>query len=194
VIASDTCKLGTNLFNKRTTESSPGLFFLFKKSRANAKPATDSTTRLRPPHLLRPPFASTGRSGGGPIDRRTYAMVLPLVKLGLLAFRTLSKPIANRLKRHAGIHPKFQGFIVGVAQVTLPPPSLPPPMDSSVRIRSPFAMFGSPCCAYVRRGSPGRFLLLSALHRLGLLDIVPIQYDSGIRRFFRACWASLFMI
>jgi hypothetical protein len=75
-------------------------------------------------------------------------MVLPLVKLGLLAFRTLSKPIANRLKRHAGIHPKFQGFIVGVAQVNLPPPSLPPPMDSSVRVHSipfSFAMFGSPC-------------------------------------------------
>jgi hypothetical protein len=44
-------------------------------------------------------------------------MVLPLVKLGSLAFRTLSKPIAARLKHSAGIHPKFRGFIIGIAQV-----------------------------------------------------------------------------
>nr|TKW16810.1 hypothetical protein SEVIR_5G324400v2 [Setaria viridis] len=43
-------------------------------------------------------------------------MVLPLVKLGSLAFRTLSKPIAARLKHNAGIHPKFRGFIIGIAQ------------------------------------------------------------------------------
>ncbi|CAM0882675.1 unnamed protein product [Alopecurus aequalis] len=43
-------------------------------------------------------------------------MVLPLVKLGSLAFRTLSKPIATRLKHNAGIHPKFRGFIIGLAQ------------------------------------------------------------------------------
>ncbi|CAO2182870.1 unnamed protein product [Urochloa humidicola] len=43
-------------------------------------------------------------------------MVLPLVKLGSLAFRTLSKPIAARLKYNAGIHPKFRGFIIGLAQ------------------------------------------------------------------------------
>ncbi|XP_074269887.1 uncharacterized protein LOC141592898 [Silene latifolia] len=43
-------------------------------------------------------------------------MVLPLFKLGTLALRTLSKPIANRLKKQAGIHPKFRGFIVGLAQ------------------------------------------------------------------------------
>ncbi|KAM0823791.1 hypothetical protein ACQ4PT_070633 [Festuca glaucescens] len=43
-------------------------------------------------------------------------MVLPLVKLGSLAFRTLSKPIAGRLKHHAGVHPKFRGFIIGLAQ------------------------------------------------------------------------------
>ncbi|RLM91641.1 hypothetical protein C2845_PM08G25730 [Panicum miliaceum] len=43
-------------------------------------------------------------------------MMLPLVKLGSLAFRTLSKPIAARLKHNAGIHPKFRGFIIGIAQ------------------------------------------------------------------------------
>ncbi|KAL6845556.1 hypothetical protein ACP4OV_025051 [Aristida adscensionis] len=43
-------------------------------------------------------------------------MVLPLVKLGSLAFRTLAKPIAARLKHNAGIHPKFRGVIVGIAQ------------------------------------------------------------------------------
>jgi hypothetical protein len=44
-------------------------------------------------------------------------MMLPLVKLGSLAFRTLSKPIAARLKYNAGIHPKFRGLIIGLAQV-----------------------------------------------------------------------------
>ncbi|XP_066309663.1 uncharacterized protein [Miscanthus floridulus] len=43
-------------------------------------------------------------------------MMLPLVKLGSLAFRTLSKPIAARLKYNAGIHPKFRGLIIGLAQ------------------------------------------------------------------------------
>ncbi|KAG8077949.1 hypothetical protein GUJ93_ZPchr0007g4615 [Zizania palustris] len=38
-------------------------------------------------------------------------MLLPLVKLGSLAFRTLSKPIAALLKHNAGVHPKFRWFI-----------------------------------------------------------------------------------
>jgi hypothetical protein len=83
-------------------------------------------------------------------------MVLPLVKLGLLAFRTLSKPIANRLKRHAGIHPKFQGFIVGVAQVTLPPPSLHPPVKYEL-VRTHSTPFSFAMFRYVCRGSPGGF-------------------------------------
>jgi hypothetical protein len=67
-------------------------------------------------------------------------MVLPLVKLGSLAFRTLSKPIAGRLKHHAGVHPKFRGFIIGLAQVTLAPAILSAYENSSVRIRSPFPL------------------------------------------------------
>jgi hypothetical protein len=51
-------------------------------------------------------------------------MMLPLVKLGSLAFRTLSKPIAARLKYNAGIHPKFRGLIIGLAQV-IDAPSIP---------------------------------------------------------------------
>lgn len=43
-------------------------------------------------------------------------MVLPLIKLGTLALKTLSKPIAARLKQQAGIHPKFRSFIVSIAQ------------------------------------------------------------------------------
>lgn len=43
-------------------------------------------------------------------------MVLPLLKLGTLAVKTLSKPIAARLKVQAGRHPKFRNFIVGIAQ------------------------------------------------------------------------------
>ncbi|KAH7686066.1 Optic atrophy 3-like protein [Dioscorea alata] len=44
-------------------------------------------------------------------------MVLPLVKLGTLAVKTLSKPIANRLKKEAGNYPKFRLFIINIAQV-----------------------------------------------------------------------------
>ncbi|XP_076931171.1 OPA3-like protein [Bidens hawaiensis] len=43
-------------------------------------------------------------------------MVLPLLKLGTLALRTLSKPIASRLKQHAATHPKFRASIIGLAQ------------------------------------------------------------------------------
>ncbi|KAL3522389.1 hypothetical protein ACH5RR_015223 [Cinchona calisaya] len=43
-------------------------------------------------------------------------MVLPLLKLGTLALKTLSKPIAARLKVEAGKHPKFRNFIISIAQ------------------------------------------------------------------------------
>ncbi|CAH9112166.1 unnamed protein product [Cuscuta europaea] len=43
-------------------------------------------------------------------------MVLPLLKLGTLALKTLSKPIAVRLKTEAGRHPKFRTFIISMAQ------------------------------------------------------------------------------
>ncbi|CAL5212808.1 unnamed protein product [Lathyrus oleraceus] len=42
--------------------------------------------------------------------------VLPLVKLGTLALKTACKPIANRLKKEAGYHPKFRNFIISIAQ------------------------------------------------------------------------------
>lgn len=44
-------------------------------------------------------------------------MVLPVVKLGTLALKTICKPIANRLKKEAGLHPKFRQFIISIAQV-----------------------------------------------------------------------------
>ncbi|KAF5810932.1 hypothetical protein HanXRQr2_Chr04g0175441 [Helianthus annuus] len=43
-------------------------------------------------------------------------MSLPFMKLGTLALRTLSKPIANRLKKEAAINPKFRTSIIGIAQ------------------------------------------------------------------------------
>ncbi|XVF25727.1 hypothetical protein REPUB_Repub13aG0238600 [Reevesia pubescens] len=43
-------------------------------------------------------------------------MVLPLLKLGTLALKTLSKPVAYRLKRQAGVAPRFRQFIVSIAQ------------------------------------------------------------------------------
>ncbi|KAG0456452.1 hypothetical protein HPP92_024240 [Vanilla planifolia] len=43
-------------------------------------------------------------------------MILPFVKLGTLALRTLAKPIASKLKQ-AGVHPRFRELIVNLAQV-----------------------------------------------------------------------------
>lgn len=39
-----------------------------------------------------------------------------MVKLATLALRTACKPIANRLKKEAGYHPKFRNFIISIAQ------------------------------------------------------------------------------
>ncbi|KAH0450424.1 hypothetical protein IEQ34_021116 [Dendrobium chrysotoxum] len=44
-------------------------------------------------------------------------MILPFMKLGTLALRTLSKPIASRLKQQAGVHPRFREFIINLAQM-----------------------------------------------------------------------------
>lgn len=46
-------------------------------------------------------------------------MILPVVKLGTLALKTACKPIANRLKKEAGLHPRFRQFIINFAQVYL---------------------------------------------------------------------------
>ncbi|KFK35040.1 hypothetical protein AALP_AA5G226300 [Arabis alpina] len=43
-------------------------------------------------------------------------MVFPLLKLGTLALRTICKPIANRLKKEAGVNPGFRQFIINIAQ------------------------------------------------------------------------------
>lgn len=48
-------------------------------------------------------------------------MILPVVKLGTLALKTFCKPIANRLKKEARLHPKFRQFIINIAQVLFPP-------------------------------------------------------------------------
>ncbi|URD86724.1 Optic atrophy 3 protein (OPA3) [Musa troglodytarum] len=44
-------------------------------------------------------------------------MILPVVKLGTLVLKTVCKPIANRLKKEAGLHPKFRQLIINLAQV-----------------------------------------------------------------------------
>lgn len=43
-------------------------------------------------------------------------MSLPFMKLGTLVVRTLSKPIANRLKKEAAVNPKFRTSIIAMAQ------------------------------------------------------------------------------
>ena len=46
-------------------------------------------------------------------------MVFPLFKLGTLALKTACKPIANRLKKEASLHPRFRQRIINFAQVFL---------------------------------------------------------------------------
>eukprot|EP00246_Nothoceros_aenigmaticus_P016700 TRINITY_DN7777_c0_g1_i2.p1 TRINITY_DN7777_c0_g1~~TRINITY_DN7777_c0_g1_i2.p1 ORF type:complete len:169 (-),score=32.30 TRINITY_DN7777_c0_g1_i2:477-983(-) len=43
-------------------------------------------------------------------------MILPLAKLGTLVLKTLSKPLASRLKTQAATHPRFRELIVNFAQ------------------------------------------------------------------------------
>ncbi|CAL4969730.1 unnamed protein product [Urochloa decumbens] len=43
-------------------------------------------------------------------------MVLPVAKLGTLLLKTMSKPIATRLKTEASRHPKFRQLIINLAQ------------------------------------------------------------------------------
>ncbi|KAI6673040.1 hypothetical protein NL676_000946 [Syzygium grande] len=43
-------------------------------------------------------------------------MVLPVLKLGTLAVKTFSKPIANRIKKEAAHHAKFRQLIINLAQ------------------------------------------------------------------------------
>ncbi|CAO2209283.1 unnamed protein product, partial [Urochloa humidicola] len=59
----------------------------------------------------------TPRSGSRRRRRLKRRMALPVAKLGTLALRTLSKPIASRLKSQAAVHPKFRNFIIAIAQI-----------------------------------------------------------------------------
>eukprot|EP00252_Welwitschia_mirabilis_P014920 TRINITY_DN32992_c0_g1_i1.p1 TRINITY_DN32992_c0_g1~~TRINITY_DN32992_c0_g1_i1.p1 ORF type:complete len:173 (-),score=32.36 TRINITY_DN32992_c0_g1_i1:271-789(-) len=43
-------------------------------------------------------------------------MVLPLLKLGTLLLKTLSKPFASRLKHYAAHHSRFRNTIISIAQ------------------------------------------------------------------------------
>ena len=42
--------------------------------------------------------------------------VMPLMKFGALAIRTLSKPVANAVKRRCLVHPRFRAQCVAFAQ------------------------------------------------------------------------------
>ncbi|KAE9461858.1 hypothetical protein C3L33_06195, partial [Rhododendron williamsianum] len=58
-------------------------------------------------------------------------MVLPFLKLGTLVLKTLSKPIAGRLKKEAGLHPRFRQFIVSMAQLSKALGVLGPPVNKA---------------------------------------------------------------
>ncbi|KAL6196579.1 hypothetical protein ACLB2K_032193 [Fragaria x ananassa] len=57
---------------------------------------------------------STSSSSSGHYQSTT--IMLPFMKLGTLAIRTVSKPIAARLKTHAAVHPRFRAAIIWMAQ------------------------------------------------------------------------------
>lgn len=46
-------------------------------------------------------------------------MILPVIKLGSLFVRTMSKPMATHLKQAAVYHPMFRGLIINLAQVII---------------------------------------------------------------------------
>ncbi|WZZ45879.1 hypothetical protein YC2023_042138 [Brassica napus] len=49
-------------------------------------------------------------------SRRKRKMVLPLMKLGTLLVKTISKPLASQLKHQAKVHPRFRQSIINFAQ------------------------------------------------------------------------------
>ncbi|KAE8812240.1 OPA3-like protein [Hordeum vulgare] len=51
----------------------------------------------------------------GPGQAAAAMAALPVMKLGTLLLRTLSKPIANHLKSQAAVHPKFRDFIISIS-------------------------------------------------------------------------------
>uniref|UniRef100_A0A0D9V5R6 SnoaL-like domain-containing protein n=2 Tax=Leersia perrieri TaxID=77586 RepID=A0A0D9V5R6_9ORYZ len=118
-------QVATNVFEKVD-----GTWYMCVHHASHANGNKLPPTRSKPPPRPTPqghndheqsPAAASAHGGEGSrregrVALRREVMVLPLVKLGSLAFRTLSKPIAARLKHNAGIHPKFRGFIIGLAQ------------------------------------------------------------------------------
>lgn len=42
---------------------------------------------------------------------------LPLIKIGAVLFKEISKPIANSLKAHAHSHPRFRAFALGLGRL-----------------------------------------------------------------------------
>lgn len=42
--------------------------------------------------------------------------MVPVAKLGTLLLKTVAKPIANRLKKEAALHPRFRQLIINMAQ------------------------------------------------------------------------------
>jgi hypothetical protein len=55
--------------------------------------------------------------GSAAVVEGAKKMILPVAKLGTLLLKTMSKPIASRLKAEASRHPKFRQLIINLAQV-----------------------------------------------------------------------------
>lgn len=74
------------------------------------------------------------KKGGAESSSSSEKMILPLAKLGTLALKMMSKPIAIRLKSEASRHPRFRHLIINLAQVP-PSPSLSlPPFNLPVHL------------------------------------------------------------
>lgn len=56
------------------------------------------------------------KKGGAESSSSSEKMILPLAKLGTLALKMMSKPIAIRLKSEASRHPRFRHLIINLAQ------------------------------------------------------------------------------
>ncbi|KAL6205799.1 hypothetical protein ACLB2K_023051 [Fragaria x ananassa] len=81
-----------------------------------AKFLASSAAAARSSFLRKTRLYGTSTSSSSSGHYQSTTIMLPLMKLGTLAIRTISKPIAARLKTHASVHPRFRAAIIWMAQ------------------------------------------------------------------------------
>ena len=96
------------------TPPSRRVFFLFTFWREIESGEKCSEEGGRTPTASETAAADSNTRGKG--ERARLMAVMPLMKFGALAIRTLSKPVANAVKRRCLLHPRFRAQCVAFAQ------------------------------------------------------------------------------